>query len=145
METLLALKTATLNTRFHPTTAHHVRSFPVICQSNISLHSRPQLATMDLKASHALAFTIIPGTSPVPVFTKPIIMKKWSTHLIKTWLRAITPSRLPLLPADMSIGIKTPLCLTREHRGLWFLKSDSPPPRLNGTIHTTAPVVSHNK
>lgn len=147
METMLDLRIATLNTRLHLTTARRVRTCSVICPNNISLHSRTpaQLAAMDLKPPHALAFTIIPGTSPAPVFLKPIIMKRWSIPLIWTWHGAITPSKLPVLPTDMSIGIKMPLCPTTEHRGLYLQIQDSPPPQLSGTIHTTAPVVSHNK
>lgn len=147
METILALRIATLNTRLHLTTAHRVRRCPVIRPNSIRLHSRTlaQLAVMDLKPTHELAFTIIPGTSPAPVFTEPITMKKWSTHLIWTCHRAITPSRLPVIPTDMSIGIKMLLCPTREPSGLYLLISESPPPQLNGTVHSTTPVVSHNK
>lgn len=146
MEAMLALRMGTPNTRLRLTTAPRVRSCPVNYPNSISLHSRAlaQLAAMDLKRSHTVAFTTIPGTCPAPLFTRHITMK-WSTHLIRTCHGAITPSRLPVLPTDITIGIKTLLCPTRGHRGLYLLISDSPPPQLNGTTHITAPVVSHGK
>lgn len=141
METPLEQKIATLKTRLHLTTARRGGSGPAIWPNSISLHNCILVpsAAMDLKPSHAPAFTIVPGTSPAPVFQKPITTRKWSTKMIWTWHGAITPSRLLVLPADMSITITRPPCPTREHRDHYLLRSDSPPPRLNGTIHTTAP------
>ena len=141
------LRIATLNTRFHLTTAHRVRSCPLIHPNSISLHSCTLApgAAVALKASRALAFTITPGNSPAPGFLKPITLKKQPTDLNWTWHGAITPSGLPVLPTDMSITIKTLLCSTREHRGLYLLISDSPPPRLSGSIRSTAPMAFQNK
>lgn len=144
---MLALRTATLSTPSHLTPAPRVRNCLAICPNSTSLHSltRAQLAAMGLKSSHALVFTTIPGTSPARVFTKPITTRKWSTQLMWTWPGAITPSRLPVLPADMTIGTKRQLFPCRERRGLYLLISDSPPRQHNGSIHTTAPLASHDK
>lgn len=147
MEPMLALRIAILSTRLHHTTAHPARSCSVIFPNNIALRSRTpaQLAAMDIKPSHMPAFTIIPGTSPAPVFIKLIITKKWATPLIWTWHGALIPSTLPVPLADMNTGIKMLLCPTTDHRGLYLQIQGSPLPQLSGTFHIIAPVVSHNK
>lgn len=145
MEAMLALRIATLSTPLHLTLAPYVRSSPVNFPKCITLHSRTlaQLAAMDLKPSHKLAFTRVPGTSTTWLFTDHFTMKKWFTQLTWTWHIAITPTRLLVLLTDMTILIKTRLCPTREDRGLCLLMSD--PLQLNGTIQTTTPTVSHDK
>ena len=127
--------------------APRIRRCPVICPNTINLHSQAPVgvAALDLNLSHALPFTIIPGTSPARLFIKAITTK-WFTRLIQTWHGAITPHRLPVLPTDMRFGIMThPLSPSRDNRGLYLLISDSPHPQFNGTTHITAPVVSHDK
>lgn len=146
METVLPLRTATLNTHLHLTPAPCVRNCLAIHPNSISVHlfTLAQLAAMDLKSSHALVFITILRTSPARVFTNPITTRKWFTHLMWTW-GAIMPSRLPVLPTDTTIGIERLLCPHRECRGTYLLILDFPPHQHNGTTHTTAPVASHDK
>lgn len=142
---MLALRTATLKTRFLLTIAPRVGNWPVICPNNFHLHScsPAQLAAMDLKLSCMLAFTVIPGSSPVLVFQKPITMKNWSTM---RWIchGAISPSKLLVPRIDMIIDIKTLQYLTSEYRGLLLLILESPRQQI-GTIHTATLMVSHDK
>lgn len=146
MAAIPTLRTVTLNTRFHHTTAPPVRSFPVICPNSTSLlhHTVVPLWTVEFKPSHAPAFTTIKATRPAPLITI-LITTTLPTHLSQTQRRAITPSRLPVPPAGMSIGIRTLLCLSREHRGLYLLISDSHRLQLSGTTHTTTTAASRDK
>lgn len=137
METKLDLRTATLNTRIHLTTAHPVRSCPISLHS----HTPALLAAMDLQPSRAMAFTIIPATSPVLISIEAITMKKWCIPHIWTWHRVIMPSKFRVLSIDMSI----PLYPITEDRDLYLQIPGCPPPQPIMTLHTIGPAVSRRK
>lgn len=137
METTLDLRTATLNTRIHLTTAHRVRS----CPTSLHSHTPALLAATDLQPSRVMAFTIIPGTSPAPISIGAITMKTWSIPHIWTWHGVIMPSKFRVLRIDMSI----PLCPITEDRDLYLQIPGCPPPQPIMTLHTIGPAVSRRR
>lgn len=134
METTPDLRTATLNTRMHLTTARRVRSCPTSPHS----HAPALLVAMDLQPSRETAFTRIPGISPAPLSIEAIIMKKCSIPLTWTWHGVIMPSNFRVRRTDMSI----PLCPITEGRDLCLQIPGCPPPR---PVMTIGPAVSRHK
>lgn len=137
METTLDLRTATLNTRIHLTTAHRVRS----CPTSLHSHTPALLAAMDPQPSRVMAFTIIPATSPAPISIEAFTMKTWSIPHIWTWHGVIMLSKFHVLRIDMSI----PLCPITEDRDLYLQIPGCAPPQPIMTLHTIGPAVSRRK